>query len=165
MLDKSKCSKQLNMILSNKYGYRDNGAFGEGYTETLDVCMHEIFELGNLDILDFLYNNYSELFNKEEISLLESTKDESYFWEFYGETLDAEHRQIQMVSQILSKVIQDKNFCIWLCSSKDDVYDCYIEPFNSYPKEKMDDYIEKYEIPDDVVVLSDLEKEGCLVCF
>lgn len=38
--------------------FRSEAPYGEGYRDAVQVMTHEVYTLGNVDILDYLYENY-----------------------------------------------------------------------------------------------------------
>lgn len=136
-------------------GYRDNSLFGDGITDPLAVTYYELNTLGNVDVPDYILDHYASHLLTDEVAYLKELSeniddiDEVDEW-FYG--------------QIIQKVIGNRNFCLWLCKSKQDVYDSYIGimPQCKETFEEAKEHIEAYDIPDDAIILSDGGREGTL---
>ena len=43
---------------NNKIMYRSEDSYGSGVRDVLDVMVYEIYELGNIDILDYICDHY-----------------------------------------------------------------------------------------------------------
>ena len=101
-------------------GYRDNNLFGDGYTDPLEVSYYETSVLGNTDIPDHILNQ-KRLYGitEEEYGFLrdicEYNVDEIDKWYF---------------QEIIQKYIGDRNCCLWLCKSPEDVYNSYVAPMS-----------------------------------
>lgn len=70
-------------------------------------------------------------------------------------------------TDIVQKIIGDRNYCLWLCKERRDIYDSYVGvmPENHITYEEYLECISEYEIPEDYVLLSDLGKEGALYVY
>lgn len=120
-------------------GFRSEEVFGEGYRDAASVMAHEVFELGNSDILETLTSSFlkgNEVFRK-----LHNVKDEDSGVLFFKEVLEE-------LSKVCGKEIK---FCIWLCDQPEDVVNEYNVNLDS-----LDVYIKSD------VILSDLGTEGKL---
>lgn len=164
----SKCSEEARKMYETGKGYRDDELFGEGYHDPHDVMMHEIEELGNNGSLYFWITQYWELFTEEERETLQLVKDCSDSAEF-AEKFSNEKDFKNFCERLLAKIIDDRNYCVWLCAKPEDVYSSYVEPFEEHGSEWVKDYtqynITCFDIPDDAIILDDIGPEGCLWCW
>lgn len=91
--------------------YRTESAYGSGVRDIVKVLTFEIFELGNTDILEYVYNNY-KLDSKGEAILLELFNN----WEDYAS--DTEERQTEGVTQFVNALNRyfgvKLKYCLWL---------------------------------------------------
>ena len=135
-------------------GYRGEYLFGDCITDPGEVAFYELRDLGNLDIPEYLLSHYEV--SAEHKEYLESIVD--------GDIDDCEIDK-EYYKEIISRIIQGRDFCKWLCKAPKDVYDCYVEPFGRVSYEAFKEEINCYEIPHDAIILSDLGKEGILWCW
>jgi hypothetical protein len=134
-----------------KYGYRSEVPFGEGYRDAVAVIKHEIFELGNDDILVTLRNDI--LRDNQEIM------DELILRIQHGranlpDNIATEFCQL-LVHAVSSTVGKDINYVLWLCPTKADVY-----LYELMDMRLQDSDIDTYETSD--VIFANLGQEGCL---
>ena len=135
-------------------GYRDETLFGDGITDPCEVVFYEERKwLGK--IVEYISPNYSNCFSEDEQSSLDEIDESDEISE-----IDKEY-----FVEIIEKVIGDRDFCVWLCKSPDDIYDSYVGVRSKSPDRK--EYMETadiraYRIPDDAMILSDLGMEGRL---
>lgn len=135
-------------------GYRDEALFGEGVTDPSEVVFYETDSLGNSDIIEYILSNHSDCLSEDEQEWLRKVISYSL------DEIDKEY-----FVEIIEKVIGDRDFCVWLCKSPDDIYDSYVGVRSKSPDRK--EYMETadiraYRIPDDAMILSDLGMEGRL---
>ena len=136
-------SKEAQTIINNGYGFRDDSTYDECITNPYDVCLFEVSELGNLDIPKTLLKLYKDKLSSEQINFLDDLIDINYWDDSYESDY----------LEILSTIIGNRNYCLWVCSSEEEVLELY------------GDNIEKYDIPKDSIILSDLSNEGVLFCW
>lgn len=141
-------------------GYRDDGLFGDGITDPLEVIYHETYVLGNCDIVETIVTEYSENLTEEELLYLNQIIA-------MNQGLDTDMSEIDKpyFQDILKKVLNDRNYCLWLCEKPEDVYESYVEPMSGDDGVTYDEYkedISEYDVPEDALILSDLGSEGSL---
>ncbi len=137
-----------------KYGYRSENIYGEGFRDAGDVISHEIFELGNTDILHYLYDNgfknpsYKNLWNAIELG-----DEDALIKVIHFPGQEREWVKDNILFPIYKRTGLTVNYVLWLCDSKEDVE-------NSYQVDAGDQDIDTYPVGE--VLLSDLGKEGKL---
>lgn len=134
-------------------GYRSEYLFGEGITDPLQVARYETWDLGNADI-PYMLLSKPELYTKEELDYLDDV--------FNCRVASLE--DLDFWNDIVKKFIGTRTYCKWLCKTPKDVYDSYVGIFNSnkITYEEFKEEIEEYEIPENAIVLADLDREGKL---
>ncbi len=176
-------------ILDEHKGYRDDTLFpirddvaGEK-TDPINVVVTEIINCGKYEICDFFINHYQDILSRADYRLLTGIVSQSKLSMYPALT----GRQKEQLIGIIRKIIGDSNYCVWLCSSMDDIYEQYligyipkadgIEPGYaktcpdyqkkvSLPKEEyFAEYISEIDIPNNPVLLCDLGKDGILIAF
>ena len=164
----SKCSEEARKMYETGKGYRDDDLFGEGYRNPHEVMMHEIDELGNLGSLEFWTTQYFNLFSEEEKEMLggiDGCRDADDF----AEKFSNENEFKKFCERLIAKIVDDRDYCIWLCARPEDVKASSVEPFSDNGSEWANEYtgegIEAYDIPKDAIILDDLGPEGCLWCW
>lgn len=164
----SKCSEEARKMYETGKGYRDDTLFGEGYHNPQEVMMHEIGELGNLGSIEFWVSQYLHLFSEQEKEMLEGIGD-CVDAEEFAEKFSNENEFNNFCERLITKIIDDRNYCVWLCACPEDVKSSYVEPFanngSEWATEYTGEYIEGFNIPSDAIILDDLGPEGCLWCW
>ena len=137
-------------------GYRDNGLFGDGWHFPMLVAYYETQELGNTDIPEHILNHFSEALSEKERLFLQ-------------DIVDGNVDEIDKIAfgRIIDKIRGEKDTCLWLCRTPEDVYNSYVASMqgNDISYEEYRQNITAYEIPNDSVVLADNGSEGVLYCF
>lgn len=156
-------------------GYRDEALFGEGVTDPSEVVFYETDSLGNSDIVEYILSNHSDCLSEDERKWLRKIvkyilSNRSNYFSEGDESDEIDDDEIGEIDkeyfvEIIKKVIGDRDFCVWLCKSPDDIYDSYVGVRSKSPDRK--EYMETadiraYRIPDDAMILSDLGMEGRL---
>lgn len=128
-------SSQLHNIYKRKYGYRseDNSS---GVKNLKNILKFEICELGNIDIIDFINNNYNDI----------------------AINYDEEYKDLTNITQTIYdylkyKLNADKLYGVWLCESIEDVHRYYGES------------VVKVRLPDNAIPISDLGIDGSLFVY
>lgn len=168
MLNISNCSEEAREMYKTGKGYRDDTLFGEGYRNPQAVLMFEILELGNIGAILFWAKQYINLFSTEEKAVLSNAED-CIDADDLAELFASKDEFSNFCKSLITKVVGDRNYCVWLCASPDDVQSSYIYPFADNGCEWANEYtgecIEEFNIPDDAIILDDLGSEGCLWCW
>lgn len=134
--------------------FRSEAPFGEGYRNAVQVMAYEVHALGNVDILDYLYENYlngdlrdkaydyaDELSNNGFIDDM-SLEDVQEFFRNY-------------LTQVRKKTGKDIRYVLWL-ADEDAVREFYCRGM------KPDEYeVDTYDISN-AIVLSDIGSDGKL---
>lgn len=159
-------------------GYRDETLFGDGITDPCEVVFYETDTLGNSDIVEYILSNHSDCLSEDERKWLGKiveyispnysncfSEDEQSSLDEIDESDEISEIDKEYFVEIIEKVIGDRDFCVWLCKSPDDIYDSYVGVRSKSPDRK--EYMETadiraYRIPDDAMILSDLGMEGRL---
>lgn len=156
-------------------GYRDEALFGEGVTDPSEVVFYETDTLGNSDIVEYILSKHSDCLSENERKWLGKIvkyilSNRSNYFSEGDESDEIDDDEIGEIDkeyfvEIIKKVIGDRDFCVWLCKSPDDIYDSYVGVRSKSPDRK--EYMETadiraYRIPDDAMILSDLGMEGRL---
>lgn len=128
-------STRIMMSEDSRIGYRDDSTYNSGVTNFVDIINYEINELYNDDILFTMMNVYDVFIN--------TYKSIEYNISVIVDT----------VKELLGIIGDEPIYAIWLCSNKEQVRSIY-DGHN----------ISKYKINDDAIVVSDLGKEGALIC-
>ena len=147
----------LIMSKSKDVGYRYNGLYGDvddelpNYIDAHNVIKYEIFELGNLDILDTLRIKFgSSLNSKLHSNIIKIMSDMT----FGIDSLNPDKIVSDIISMSNKFYHTNINYVIWLCDSISDIYSSY-----DIPKKKV---LEYHEYAKSNVILSDLGKQGKL---
>jgi hypothetical protein len=139
------------------YGYRSELPFGDGRRDSVSVVRHEIFELGNDDIMETLVKTIlkGQPEEKEINEMIERHRRGEY------NQLDRlqQRRFVGMMLNAVARVTGKRvNAVLWLCKEKDDVY-----RYDLNPSTMTDDDIDTYPTSD--VILSDCGEDGCLYAY
>lgn len=148
--------------------YRSEVFYGEGYRDAAAVMAHEVFELQNTDILSTLHHTIlkgTPIGTKLEILEEEINNDcvadgdeDGELYTLLEEAYEDEDLGIEFFKEVLaeinSKLWKDIKYCLWLCDTKEDVYEYDLDG------NLTDDDIDVYEASD--VILSDLGSGGKL---
>lgn len=132
--------------------YRCDDCFGDGVRNVIDVLVYETYELGNIDILDYLANHQlkdSEL--KEDFLQLKNEIEEELSIQSMGE-YDLRELYQNALNEIKNQTGKDIKYCLWL-ADKDTVKDYYCQNMMNYE-------INGYNTSN--VILSDLGYDGAL---
>ncbi|WP_155831437.1 hypothetical protein [Butyrivibrio sp. LC3010] len=182
-------TKNAKMIIDSGTGYRDDTLFPRITALTtdkhnpIDVVTTEIMYCGKYEVCDFLINHYSALLSRSDYRLLASLVNEIKTTGFPIMDID-KHDQLKRVA---SKLTTNCNYCLWLCSSPDDIYNHYLKTYipkaDSLQKgyastcpdydiksslsleEYKSRYVSTINIPAENIVLCDMGIEGILVAF
>lgn len=148
------------------FGYRTEQLYGEGYRDAAEIMAHEVFELGNTDILDtlsetILKNTPTGVHLRLLSKAIDETIEDDMIKEFLDECYDDEcARGVEYFKEVLSaikdKTGKDVKYALWLCDSIEDIKKEYECPEVDYKLTEFD----KYEKSD--IVLSDLGLGGKL---
>ena len=137
-------------------GYRCENLFGDNVTDPIKVAIYECKELGNSDIPEYILKNSNDLTYDEQI-FLNNFLTTTDFNEFFDE---------EFFTEIIKKYIGNRNYCKWLCSTPENIYFSYVAPFEqegvSLELFLETEDITEYEIPNDAIILSDIDMEGVL---
>ena len=126
-------------------------------TDLRAVVEFETLELGNTDILETVKQNFS-MTDDELRKVKLALKD----WEDAEDEMKQE--AIDACLDAIGRKYPEAKYCLWLCNSKENVYNNYIEPFEG-GQEPMDSYdYDEYEIEYDTPI-SNLGDEGYLYVF
>lgn len=141
-------------VLANGYGYRsDDYSENEVIKSNVQVLDHEINDLENDDIIDFVEDHY------DLPQAVVRDKDEYVERDANGYVIQEDLAR-QIDARVKSILHTDSYDLIWLCSSVQDVLS------SDYAETK--DSVYKYELPEngkDFAVISDLGHQGCLIAY
>jgi hypothetical protein len=155
MLNKELLSIQTKKIVENKKGYRYENLYGEGYRNIKDVCTHETFELGNVDIPETILLLYEDFLSDSEKKLFKRIIDEEDICDVEIDVFATSCKKVA------TKVTGEENVeCIWLCGNKNDVKGYLMEG-----EELEDEDIDEYKLPDNICILSDIGSDGALIAY
>ena len=143
-------------------GFRTEQLYGEGFRDPAEVMAHEVFELGNTDILDTLSET---IFKGSEIGEKLNHLSKVMSGELVDEELenflnDAREYEVgvsymdDIVFNIETITGRPLNYVMWLCDSTNDIIDAY--------ENNIDHFAEFMEYPNGYIVLSDIGKGGKL---
>ena len=134
--------------------FRSEAPFGEGYRDAAQVMAHEVYELGNVDILDYLYGNY----------LNGDLRDKSYDYAnelanngFIDDMSLEDVREFfrNCLTQVREKTGKDIRYVLWLADEN------AVREYYCYGM-KPDEYeVDAYDISN-AIVLSDIGSDGKL---
>ena len=160
-------SAELIEMLASKKGYRNSEYYGAGISNLEEILCHEIGEMGNTDVLDFMVENYSlelnykaklgdcfgeeeiDNFSKEEIqSILEATTSETVV-ENYSYFVD------KVLNAIKAKVGTRELYGVWL-TTQDGVEEHYY---------RSGSVTDGYQLTERVLPISDLRGYGALFVY
>lgn len=125
--------------------YRNETTYGNNIYDVLDVMLNEIYELGNIDILDYTLDIYMSNSNYYEL-ITEMINDITAFNQTEIFSVCKE-----IISEINKQLNKDIKYCLWL-ADKEAVEELY-----------GNDYIMGYYCSD--IILSDLGYEGKLYAY
>ncbi|MBE5842976.1 MAG: hypothetical protein E7302_02195 [Butyrivibrio sp.] len=176
-------------ILNNREGFRDDTLFPRlpelqtDKNNPFDVVTTEILSCGKYEICSFIQMHYLDYLSKRDYRFLDEViaviKTIGY------PIIDYEKKE--QLLRIISKLIDKSNYCVWLCSSAEDIYNYYIKDYipradkisEGYAAScpdfeiksacSLDEYANKYvskiQLPDEFTFLCDLGEAGALMCF
>ena len=136
-----------------KTEFRSDACFGDGVREPVAVLYHEIFELGNTDIPEYILEHYSVPPMVQEFwgGILKELRDYGFVEDMYRfEKEEAVVLLLEMVWRITHREICS---VLWLAERED-----VISRYNAD-----EDSIDEYEVSD--IILSDLGCDGRLYAF
>lgn len=147
-------------------GYRTEQLYGENHYNPIEVMTHEVFELGNTDILDTLASTIlqnSPL--KEKLTQISNVINKTINDENINNFCDAVtnnpiigHGFFQAIlSEIKNITGKQINYVLWLCDTIDDIIESYEQ---NDMEETMLTIFDKYD--NGFVILSDIGKQGKL---
>ena len=127
--------------------YRSEETGGSGVRDIIDVMTFEIYELGNTDILEYVYENYLTPETKKIVREI--------IYEIDNGTSDIQEDEIISICESIIKEINEQTghnlkYALWLAD-----YDIVMEIY-SYDENT----IEAYKTSD--IILSDLGRDGIL---
>lgn len=135
--------------------YRSERLWGEGYRDAAAVLAHEIFELGNTDILDYFFDHHLNS-NPKLRDTCYKYADSLYNNGFVDDLNETD--KISFCQKLLDEIEKTTGkkikYCLWLCDTKEDVFKYAI------CNELTQDDIDAYEESD--IILSDIGSEGKL---
>lgn len=177
------------LMVSTRCGYRDNTLFPNHAelsgrkTDPYHVVLTEIINCGKYEICDFIIIHYSAYLTRSDYRLLTSIVNDC---KSAGYPTDSSQVRAQL-SRIIQKLIGDCNYCLWLCATPVDIYDCYLTSYipkadrlcpgyaascpdydvkkSLSPEEYISFYVSKIQLPENIVPLCDLGREGALIAF
>lgn len=129
--------------------FRTESCYGSGVRDITDIMEHEIFELGNMDIPEYLLKNHKKLLSKNSQTLL------SCKYLYSTNLLDSTKRKLcECIIADLNKATgKSYKYGLWL-ADKDIVKELY---------DGNDTNIDAYEVSD--MKISDLGKDGALYLY
>lgn len=147
-------SKSAIDILVNAHGYRsDDYSDTDLITSNVGVLYHEINDLENDDIIDFVEDHYG-LQNNVTRDI-----DEYVVRDSDGRVIQDD--LVREIDQRIREILHSNTYdLIWICDSKQDVQDSdYAEDEHSIYRVDLPDNPKEYAI------VSDLGKQGCLIAY
>ncbi len=182
-------TEKARTILESGRGYRDNTLFPSisvlttSKYEPTSVVSTEIMYCGKYEICDFFINHYSSLLSRSDYRLLTNLVYEIKTTGFPIIDLD----KSKQLKRVVKKLTIDYDYCLWLCSSPDDIYNHYVKDYipkadkiqpgyaASCPdfdikaslslEEYRKRYVEEIIIPSENVLLCDMGTAGILIAF
>lgn len=141
-------SKHALKIQEKKIGYRNDEYYGQKERLLTNVIKYEMFEYGNVDVLETLKNNYPE-FSFINDDLIKSINDHQL-----SET-ELDELIVKIITILKEKLnTEDELQAIWLCDTKENVEKFYSDG---------DEVIHEVLFDEDIIIVSDLEDEGILI--
>lgn len=134
----------------DKVLYRNNNAFGDNIRKPLDVIVHEIYELGNTDILEYCTEHYALSTDlRNDIDEIIYIIDDVY----EGYVITVIKKLLSELNELYGRPIKE---VIWLASLEavNDLYDGTDDNAD----------IEAYSV-EDAIILSNLGYDGLLFGF
>ncbi len=159
-------SSTLSEMIHSGKGYRTETFSGSGVRNLEEILRFEISSLGNLDVLDYLKENYGilsdfaieeeELINLKSIAKDENDLKQLIMSEEQQMVMEDPHYYIDQVMGFVCEILGKTNITgIWLTTRKN-----VITVYNGCP-----DDIDEYTLPKKYVVLSDLGADGALFAY
>lgn len=141
-LNYKKLSESAVKLLKSKVGYRRDDFYGSNVIDFIDVVRYEMLELGNEDIPVTISSLYG--IDVMDVNIYESFSGIIDFI-FKAFNINKKNYKQNMIK------------ARWFCSDVDHVVDNYI----LYCESEI--YVSKYSIPNDIIIASDLDRQGILV--
>lgn len=143
----------MHTILTSKMGYRTENCYGSGVRDLVKVVEFEIFELLNLDILEYLTAEYDGMEYLDFISTEDVVNEDQLF--------SLKNRILRDVKTLVTEQLGDyPHSVIWLTTFKG---------LKMYLTEDGEDYyeysLEGLKEGDDFMILSNLGDDGILIAF
>ena len=165
IITNERTSKLISQLILESFneqviGYRSETTWGFqtiGERDLRKILFHEMYEMNNVDILDYCLDNYRfGMYKDEHISdiIADILTEEYELNEKFDEDEAAEFIDC-MINSISEQTGINCKYGLWLCNSKEDLIKSYeVDPDN----------IQAYDATDGVI-LSDLDEEGVLYAF
>ena len=140
-------------------GYRSEELYGEGYRSAREVIAHEIFQLGNTDILDtlsstiFKGSEYGKELQRISADMTSCTESEFLDEAFKCDSVAQEFVD-EMLDRIKDSTGEDVRYVLWLCNDPKEIIHAYQLPG--------DVLIEFDKYDEGNIILSDIKDEGKL---
>ena len=128
--------------------YRSEDSYGSGVRDIIDIMTYEIYELGNIDILDYVCEHYLSNEDKQIIIRLLPEIESGELSE-----KDIEDLCIDIIDKINKKTKHNLKFALWL-ADKNVVEDMYADDELN---------IDAYYVSD--IILADLGYDGILFAY
>ena len=145
------------------FEYRNDSAFGDGFRDAVDVIAYEVFELGNIDSIEYILEHYavSDSVADEWSMILDEYDENDYDYvtdendmPYHADSENAKNKVRALLSEVSRVSGVDIRHVLWLASEK--------SVRSRYDGD--DENIEAYDI-DSGVILSDLGFDGRLYGF
>lgn len=107
-----------------RIGYFDDKFFGSPSTDPTETVLHEIFVLDNETLISditLMYRNKLDAIDRHELSQIQEKL-------LIGQPTNESDKEA--IIHCLKKILDDRNYCKWLCPTAMDIIDSYIAPFS-----------------------------------
>lgn len=132
-----------------RYGYRDDDLFGEHMCDPVAVCVHEMRELGNVDVARHLLESHSDALTQEQRDTL------ARICSYPAQGFDATDEDELQFRDILVQVLDGRDFCKWLVDVPANIFFAYIEPFDGADATLAEAQCWRYAIPEGAIALTE----------
>lgn len=159
-LDETKAEMEAYRRNNGEILYRSDEVYGSGVRDIVEVMKYETFELGNLDILDYLYIHYRKAFGDIFAGRIERVYNDLNYYGYDSNDIKGyytDEKQTEIFTLVIDKLNKyygvNLKYCLWLADKTE-----VVERYKVTPES-----IDAYRISN--YILSDLAKEGKLFAY
>jgi len=159
-LDETKAEMEAYRRNNGEILYRSEEVYGSGVRDIVEVMKYETFELGNLDILDYLYIHYRKAFGDVIACRIKGIYNDLNYYGYDSNDIKGyytDEKQTEIFTLVIDKLNKyygvNLKYCLWLADETE-----VVERYKAAPES-----VDAYRISN--YILSDLSKEGKLFAY